>query len=278
VIPTATQERWQLTASTAEAYERYLVPRLFAPWAQRLVDLAAPQAAERVLDVACGTGVVARHAATWVGDTGAVVGLDPNHSMLEVARVAAADVSPPIHWRAGDAGALPFPDGDFDVVFCQQGVQFFPDRAEAFREMHRVLDPDGRLAVSVWRDLRHCPGYHAMTAALERHAGAEAAAVMRTPFSCGDAERLRELVTAAGFGQVRIGIGIGAVKFPSPESFLRQQAAASPLARPLQALAEDDWVALVRDLGEMLGSHADDGVVFPIEALVITARAARRRS
>ena len=279
VMSVTNQERWQLIASTAEAYERHLVPSLFAPWAQRLVDLAAPRAAERVLDVACGTGIVARHAATRVGDTGAVVGLDLSHSMLAVAEMAAADVSPPIHWRAGDAGALPFPDGGFDVVVCQQGVQFFPDRAAAFREMHRVLAPHGRLAISVWRDLRHSPGYQAMTAALERHAGAEAAAVMRTPFSCGDAERLRELVTAAGFRQVRIRIDIGAARFPSPEGFLRQQAAASPLAGPLHGLAVDGWAALVRDLGETLGAHTDDdGVVFPIEAVIITAHAARRRS
>lgn len=118
-----------------------------------------------------------------------------------------------------------------------------------------------------------------MTAALERHAGADAAAVMRAPFSCGDAERLRELVAAAGFRQVRIRIDVGAVRFPSPEDFLRQQAAASPLAGRLHALDVDAWAALARDLGETLRAHIDDdGVVFPIEAVVATARAAGRRS
>lgn len=104
-------------------------------------------------------------------------------------------------------------------------------------------------------------------------------AVMRTPFSSGDAERLRELVAAAGFRQVRIRIDVGAVRFPSPEDFLRQQAAASPLAGRLHALDVDAWAALARDLGETLRAHIDDdGVVFPIEAVVATARAAGRRS
>jgi len=279
MISASNQQRWQLITSTADAYERYLVPSLFAPRAQRLVDLAAPRAAARVLDVACGTGIVARQVAARVGDRGAVVGVDLNHSMLQVAKVAAADVAPSIRWHAGDAGALPFADGDFDVVLCQQGLQFFPDQAAALREMHRVLGSRGRMAVSVWRDLGHSPGFHAMTAALARHAGADAAAVMRAPFSSGDAERLRELVAAAGFRQVRIRIDVGAVRFPSPEDFLRRQAAASPLAGRLHALEVDTWAALARDLRETLRPHTDDdGVVFPIEAVVATAHAAGRRS
>jgi SAM-dependent methyltransferase len=113
---------WRLEADTSEAYERYLVPALFASWAERLLDLVAVGPGERVLDVACGTGIVARRAAARVGEGGAVTGLDRNPAMLEVARAAAIEVGPPIDWRAGDAARLPFPDGVFDVVTCQQGL------------------------------------------------------------------------------------------------------------------------------------------------------------
>jgi SAM-dependent methyltransferase len=266
------QERWQLATGTVEAYERYLVPVLFAPWAQRLVDLASPGPGERVLDVACGTGIVARRAATRMGAGGAVVGLDLNRQMLQVAEAASAGISPPIRWRAGDAAALPFPDGAFDVVFCQQGVQFFPDPAAVVRELRRVLVPRGRLALSVWRPIRHSPGYLTMAAALERHAGADVAAIMRAPFSFGDADPLRELVTGVGFGDVGIRIGVGDVQFPSPEEFLRRQAAGSPLAGPLQALGMDRRAALLGDLNETLRAHTDDDrVVFPMEALILAA-------
>jgi SAM-dependent methyltransferase len=119
--PPSRQDRWQLDGGIAEAYERYLVPVLFAPWAERLVQLAAPGPGERVLDVACGTGIVARRAVVRVGAGGVVAGLDLNQSTLEVARAAAAQAGASIDWRAGDVAGLPFPDGAFEIVFCQQG-------------------------------------------------------------------------------------------------------------------------------------------------------------
>ena len=137
-------QRWgqfQLAGTTPEAYERYLVPVLFAPCADQLIELAAPGPGERVLDVACGTGIVARRAAARVGAGGALVGLDLNEGMLRVARTVGADVRPTIDWRAANAADLPFGDGEFDIVFCQQGMQFFPDRVVALGEMRRVLVP-----------------------------------------------------------------------------------------------------------------------------------------
>jgi ubiquinone/menaquinone biosynthesis C-methylase UbiE len=142
-------ERWQLEGGVPRSYERFLVPALFGPLAERLVRLAAPGPGEPVLDVACGTGIVARRAAASVGPDGAVAGVDLNAGMLEVAGEAAADVRPPIDWRAVDAADLPFADGAFDIVFCQQGLQFFPDRTAALREMRRVLVPSGRLALAI---------------------------------------------------------------------------------------------------------------------------------
>ena len=131
--------------SPAEIYERHMVPAIFAPWSADLLALVKPQPGERVLDVSCGTGIVARNAASMVGGTGRVVGIDMNASMLEIARSNDA----PVEWREGDALAMPFLDQEFDVVVCQQGLQFFPDRSKALREMHRVLVPNGRLGIAV---------------------------------------------------------------------------------------------------------------------------------
>lgn len=273
---TATQARegqqFQLGGSGPEAYERYLVPIIFDPWARHLVDLVAPKQGERVLDVACGTGVVARCAATHVGDEGTVVGLDANEGMLQVARATSSGIRPGIEWRIGSATDMPLPDGSFEVVCCQQGLQFFGDRSAALREMPRGLVPAGRLALAVWRPIEFSPGFVSLTEALGRHAGADTAAMMQAPFSGGNAEELRAVVAGAGFEDVRIRIGVGSIRFPSPGEFLRQEAASSPLAEPVGALSPEVREALIRDLAESLQCCTDDdGVVFPMQTHVLTA-------
>ena len=145
---------WQLgsLSVTAES-ERYMMSAFGNAWGQDLVEVAAPGTAQRVLDLACGTGAVARAAVARVGATGHVVGLDINSSMLAMARAITQCEGPPIEWREGDATALPFAESTFNLVCCHQGLQFFPDRSTALREMRRVLMPGGRLALGVWRRL-----------------------------------------------------------------------------------------------------------------------------
>jgi ubiquinone/menaquinone biosynthesis C-methylase UbiE len=266
-------EGWQLEESSAEAYERYLVPLLFAPGAEYLIELAAPGPAEKVLDVACGTGIVARRAAPRVGSGGKVVGLDTNEGMLQVARKVSSDLRPAIEWRKGDATDMPLPDRAFDVVFCQQGLQFFPDRPAALGEMHRVLIENGRLALSILRSIEHNPGYRLLAEALERHAGPDAGPMMRSPFSSLSADELRDLITGAGFREVRIFLGIGPVRYPSAEELVHQEAASSPLAESILSLKDDVRAALTRDLGEALRTYTDDdGIVFPTETYLAAAR------
>jgi len=158
---------------------------MFAPCATQLLDLAVVGPGERVLDVACGTGIVARRAAArvGVGVGGVVTGSDVNEGMLEVAAAAATDLPVRIEWHRADATALPLPDGAFDVVCCQQGLQFVPDPPLALREARRVLAPGGRLALAVWRAIDHHPVFAALVRALERHAGPGTAALMRAPFA-----------------------------------------------------------------------------------------------
>ena len=261
---------WQLDDDSAAAYERYLVPAIFDPFARSLVALAAPAPGERVLDLACGTGVVARHAAPRVAPGGHVAGVDVNPGMLAVAAAAV----PGVAWHCADAAALPFADGTFDVALCEQALMFLPDRAAALRELRRVTAPGGRVAVSVWRGLEHNWFYEAFAAALERHVGAEAGAMMRSPFPDWDAEELRGALAAAGFHDVRLRLEIGVEEWPSASELVRREAASSPLAGPIGALSAPVREALVADLAHVLRDYTDDErIVFAIETHVATGRA-----
>ena len=189
----------------AETYESYFVPAMFLPWSKLLLGHADLQSRHRVLDVACGTGIVARQAAPSVGAQGQVVGLDLNPVMLGVARSRPAPSGAAIQWQEGNAMALPFPEGSFDVVLCQHGLQFFPDRDGAGREMHRVLTPGGRAIVMVLQSLAQHPVFEALMESVARNLSLPVSAVM-TPFILSDAEELRNMFRVAGFQEVDLSL------------------------------------------------------------------------
>lgn len=271
-----TTEGWQLEGSGAEAYERYLASA-FSPWAQELTELAEIREGDRVLDVACGTGIVARHAADRAGATGVVIGLDLNEDMLKVARWVSAAKKPPIEWREGNAADLPFSDETFDAICCEQAIQFFSDPAIALREMRRVMAPGARAAVSVCRPIEFCPPYVALADLLDRYVSPQAAAMMRSPFSKWSVEELRGLFREAGFANAQVRIEVGSLRYPSCAEFLRREAASSPLAGPVSALREDVRNELVAKLEEALSDHVDDdGVVCVLESYVALARRDRK--
>ena len=265
------QTQWQVAGSAAENYEHYLVPAIFGPFAADLVELPAIRPGERVLDVACGPGVVARCAAEVVGPTGRVVGVDLNAGMLAVARTLPPAPGAPVEWREGDAAALPLPDGAVDVVLCQQGLQFFPDRPAALREMRRVLSPTGRLALSTWREIGRSPGFAALAEALARHVPA-AVATIRGPFALGDADALRALVTGAGFRDVAIRPLARTIRFASAGEFVRCYVAGSPLAGPVGQADDAARVSLLRDMAAALAPTGGE-VAFPIETHLTLAHA-----
>lgn len=258
--------------SAAEIYERHMVPAIFGPWAEDLLALATPKPGERVLDVACGTGVVARRAAHRVGPNGTVVGYDLNPGMLAVARTIAPPHGAQIEWREGNVSAMPFPDATFDLALCQQGLQFFPDRPAALREIRRVLVPRGRLALSVWRPMQHSPGFAALATALGRLIAPEAAAIMQGPFALGSADDLRTLITGANFRDVVVQPAAKALRFPSPEEFVRRYVAATPLSAVVAKASDDARAALITEVGAALKSSVDDqGLAFRIEAHLVLA-------
>jgi len=204
---TASQE----DVAAATAYERLHVPALFQQWVPRVLDAARVQPGDRVLDVACGTGILARGGAARVGGEGTVAGLDASAGMLSVA----ARLAPDIDWREGAAESLPFETGSFDVVVSQFGLMFFQDRSTSLREMLRVLTPGGRTAVAVWESLENSEAYPLEAELLERVAGRRAADALRAPFVMGDRDELAALFEGAGVQSLDIKTHHGTARFPS---------------------------------------------------------------
>ena len=197
--------------AAARAYQELHVPALFQQWCAPVLDAVGIAPGHRVLDVACGTGVLAREAAARVGPTGFVAGIDPDRGMLAVA----GQLAPMVEWRQGAAESLPYPDQAFDAVVSQFGLMFFADRSQALREMLRVLTPGGILAVAVWDSLENSAAYPIEVELLERLAGQPAADALRAPFALGDTEELTKLFESAGAESVKIESRKGTARFPS---------------------------------------------------------------
>jgi SAM-dependent methyltransferase len=221
----AQTETFQVSVAAAEAYESTFVPALFAEWAPRVCDLAGVRSGHRVLDVACGTGIVARVAADRLAGAGQVVGVDLNDAMLTVAR----RVRPDLMWRQGDAEDLPFPPASFDRVLCQMALMFFPDRTRALREMSRVVVPGGVVAVVVPASLDAQPAYGPFVEMATRRAGREAGSLLSAYFACGDLPWLTGLVDSAGLRVTATRTRTGRATFPSVDAFVAAEVEGTPL-------------------------------------------------
>ncbi|WP_167784611.1 methyltransferase domain-containing protein [Ramlibacter rhizophilus] len=241
--------------TAAENYERYFVPSIAAPLAADLIEVSTPRAGERALDVACGTGVVTRLAAQRVGAEGSVVGLDVNPGMLAVARSVTPKLA--IDWREGSAEAIPFPDATFDVVLCQMGLQFVPNKLGALREMRRVLARAGRLVLNLPGPTP--PLFDVLADALGRHIDARASSFVHIVFSLSDEQELRELMQGAGFHHVEVHRTTTKLGLPPIRDFLWQYVFSTPLADVVAKANEASRCALEREIADRWQEFAPDG-------------------
>jgi ubiquinone/menaquinone biosynthesis C-methylase UbiE len=261
-------ETFQLPIEAAEFYESTFVPAFFAQWAPMLCDAAGVAPGRRVLDVACGTGIVARTAAARVAPRGRVVGVDLNEAMLTVAR----RIVPGVEFRQGDAMALPFPDRTFDAVLCQMALMFFPDRATALAEMARIMTVSGTVAVAVPGALDTQAAFAPFVAMAARHAGPDAVSLLSSYFACGDVAELRRLVESAGLRVETAVTQSGLYRAPSIDAFVTTEVESTPL---LERITDDVYARIRAGAHEVLApfTTADGSVEAPFECNFVTARA-----
>ncbi len=252
----------------ATAYEQHFVPALFAEWAPRVADAAKLKRGDRVLDVACGTGVLAREVGKRVAPNGSVVGLDVDDAMVAVA----ARVAPQIEWRQAPAEAIPYPSDSFDAVVSQFGLMFFSDQRAAVNEMMRVLRAGGRLSVAVWNSLDAAPAFAALVSLLQRRFGTPVADVLRAPFSLGDRARLSALFARPGVSPVEISTQQGAARFRTIRAWMETEVRAW-LACAGHPLSDEQINWLVQDAEKTFASlvTAKNSVEVPISAHIISA-------
>ncbi|EFL49355.1 Methyltransferase type 11 [Solidesulfovibrio fructosivorans JJ]] len=268
-----TRFEWLLSRSGPEAYERSIVPAWMGQWAEKLIAVAGIGPGDLVLDVACGTGIVARKAARRVGETGGVTGLDHNEAMVWAAKdFADREGLSDIDWRRGDASSLACETPTYDVALCQQGLQYFPDKPAALRGMREALVPQGRVAVACWRELERIPIFAVVADALKEVFGQKAIDLFEVSSSLSAREDLRGLLREAGFRDIRVRLEILVSRLPDPMRFLPEYLSVFPVAADIAAMSDADRTAMFRRMLGRLGDFFDDdGLVVPMESHIATA-------
>lgn len=261
-------ERGQVAASAAEIYEQFFVPALFAQWPAHVLKAAQVQAGDAVLDVACGTGILARAAANLVGAGGWVTGVDINEGMLTIAQQKA----PSISWKVAPAESLPFEADTFDRVVSQFGLMFFENPTRAVAEMGRVVRPGGCIAVAVWDSLEATPGYAVVAEVLDELFGSEAARSIQAPYLLGDRQKLTSLFADAGMNEVTIQTVMGKARFSSIRSWIYTDIKGWTLAH----IIDDEGYEKLRHYAPKRLSRfvlADGSVAFDAPAHIVTVTA-----
>jgi ubiquinone/menaquinone biosynthesis C-methylase UbiE len=263
--------KWQLSGSAADLYESYLVPTIFVPWAKHLMSRASIRVGNSVLDIACGTGIVARMIKPDVGPKGRVVGVDLNASMLEVAARESGDAE--IEWMEADVGSIPLPSETFDTAICQQGLQFFPDKRQALMELLRLLRSGGECLACVAGNLEDNPLMRSQVAALSKHVGPDAAAGIRAVCGLADADHIRGLFSDAGYVDVAVETVTLTLEHDDATAFVTNGIASTPVAGLIADWPNERLNALLSDILDGFGEYYDGkSLRFPHVSNVIVAR------
>ena len=264
--------QFQLEGNAAQLYEKYSVPMGAKPAAERLLDNVHLSKSDRVLDVACGTGIVTRLIAGRSQSVSSIVGVDLNDNMLDVARSLEPSASFPIEWRQGDMCALPFSDTEFDLVLCNHGLQFVPDKPSALSEIKRVLVPGGRFAFTVWS--AEVPYLVAMANSIRRHISDEVAKSCLAPFSYRDGAIIRKVLKDAGFQSIDMQEVEFTRRLPATEGAVMELVARSAFARDVEAASEDARQAIAREVCEAMQPYRQgDEFVEPLRNHLARVRA-----
>lgn len=261
---TVTQEELE----AGRGYEALFVPAVFEIWTKHLIDGAEVEEGSHVLDVACGSGVLSRHALARSGELGRVVGVDPAPGMI----AAAKEVEPKIEWFLGSAEALPLDDATFDCVVSQFGMMFFQDRQKAASEMFRVMKPGGRLAIAVWNTIEHNRAYGDIIAVLDEQVSTAAGDALRLPYSLGDSEEVIGVLAQTGFTDINSETRTEQARFPSSRTMVEAELRGWLPLFDINLNEEKIADVLVKS-DDKLAKYADQSgeAVFPTSAHIVTA-------
>lgn len=268
-----TSFRWRMNTDGPETYEQYIVPTWMADWGSDLIGAGGVGPESRVLDVACGTGIIARKVAGLLGTEGRIAAVDFNEGMLRVARACAArEGATSIEWYKSDVAHMPFSPGEFDTVLCQQGLQFFPDKPAALREMERVLAPGGTLALGVWGRPEKSPHVPAICMVFTEYFGKDSTTIFNVACSLSDQKVLQNLVQDAGFSDIRIRSGIKIARHPSLSELLPAYFSVFPVAAQIAAMPEEKRNEMFRCIETNLAAwRENEGLAVPTENCILTA-------
>jgi len=244
----------------AETYDSYLVPAVFEPWSRELIKRAQVWKGDRVLDVATGTGIVACRIA---GSGAAVTGIDLDAQRLERARARANDEGVAVKWIEGSAEALPIRQPAFDLVTCQQGLQFFTNKALAAREMRRVIAPGGRAVIACWLPIEQQGPVALIDDIAAKHTGKRHV----LPYSFGDEAALKQLLVDAKFFAIAIETVTRQVRIPDPARFVTM-ALTTVSGEPVESLT----AAIAEGVDALASFVVDDALQFQMKSLLAVAR------
>lgn len=258
-------QKGQVSEAAARVYEEHYLPALFEEWTPVVTEAAQIQDSHTVLDVACGTGVLATAILERVGSNGSVFGIDVNEGMLNIAR----SKSSRIVWKESPAELLPFEDSSFDRVVCQFGLMFFQNQEKSLREMMRVLRPDGLLVFIVWDRLEEIPGFAARIDLWRKMFGEET--VDEAPCSLGDKDVLADLLRASGIPGAKIKTRKGTARYPSIHDWM--YTAAKGWTQD-DVLDDKQFERLLREARRAFSRfETPEGTVsFPTSTHIVTAR------
>ncbi len=263
------REKYQLQGNAAAIYEEQKVPAIFLPLAEATLNSVPLLGDDTVLDVACGTGIVARKARQRIGPSARIVGADLNEGMIETARNLADPLSQSCEWYTADVVNLPFDDGAFSVAFCQQGIQYFPNREAAVQEIKRVLAQGGRMAFTVWSEANDF--FKSLAMSLSRHVNDEVAERSLAPFAYSGSA-LVSLLSEQGLGNVSAQILTVERAIKNPKIEIPKEI----MGNPVGPFVEEKGDAVMRTIvdeviASLSGYQHGSGLVIPQHTHLIQA-------
>jgi ubiquinone/menaquinone biosynthesis C-methylase UbiE len=258
------EEKPSISTEASKVYEEFFVPALLAEWAPVMAKAVEMKYGERILDVACGTGVLARYMKkNYNAD---VTGVDISKEMLSVASEKTRD----IQWVESPAESLPFENDSFDAVTCQFGLMFFNNREGALQEMNRVLKPGRKVSVSVWDTIENSPGYLTLYELLRQEFGDDVSGQLLHPFALGDKALLKEIFRTVGFKSFEIETKKRSAIFPSVRSWIHTEIRGWVFS---DMINDEQLYEFTEKAEKEVKRYADESgkVRFDIQAHIITA-------